>query len=185
MNEHSKKYNRTIGAIWIIGVILLIVGYAIWKKNYNTPAIFISNSKESMSSKEKEPKYKFRKDGELKFYSSSQEKSIKIDIEVADNFKAHTIGLMYRKEMLDSQGMLFVFDKEGPHSFWMKNTYIALDIIYLNDDREIVDVYMNADPKSTIGLPSKSPARYVLETVAGFSAYHQLRLGDKLEWTVF
>ena len=72
--------------------------------------------------------------------------------------------------------------QEKPQSFWMLNTYISLDIIFVNSDMEIVAIQANAQPHSTKRLPSLKPARYVVEVVAGFCAGHGIREGDKIQF---
>ena len=71
----------------------------------------------------------FQKEGELTFFDKDSRDPIKkIDIEIADDQASITQGLMYRREMADSLGMLFIFNQMEPRSFWMKNTYISLEL---------------------------------------------------------
>ena len=74
---------------------------------------------------------------------------------------------MYRSELKRGTGMWFVFAQDKPRSFWMRNTQIPLDIVYINGAGEIVRVVKNTTPYSERGLPSGAPARYVLEVNAG------------------
>jgi len=102
------------------------------------------------------------------------------DIETADTEYKRTTGLMYRKKMKDNQAMLFVFGEEAPRWFWMHNTYIPLDIIYLDKNRKIVSVQKNAKPLDDTSLPSNKPAQYVLEVKAGVYDRLGLQPGDSL-----
>ena len=102
------------------------------------------------------------------------------DIETANTEYKRTIGLMYRKKMADNQAMLFVFGDEQPRAFWMHNTYIPLDIIFLDKNRKIVSVQKNAQPLNDRSLPSGKPAQYVLEVKAGTYDRLGLQPGDSL-----
>ncbi len=90
--------------------------------------------------------------------------------EIANTPKKRQQGLMYRKNLCPSCGMLFVFKKEQPLSFWMKNTFIPLDIVFINRKKKIVD-FVTLKPceeeNPCIPYPSKKPAQYVLEVNAG------------------
>ena len=103
--------------------------------------------------------------------------------EIADTPEKHARGLMYRQSIKDDYGMLFVFSEEDYRSFWMKNTLISLDIIYLNGGHQIVDMYMSVPPCCGDPCPaysSKFPARYVLELKGGMAKKLKLKIGDKI-----
>lgn len=125
----------------------------------------------------------FKKEGELILRKSNDSIVKTIDIEIADDEYQTQTGLMYRESMLDNQGMLFVFDEESYHSFYMKNTKIALDIIYIGADKKIVSFQKNAQPMDETSLPSDAPAKYVLEINAGLSDRWDLEIGDIIEYT--
>jgi uncharacterized membrane protein (UPF0127 family) len=123
----------------------------------------------------------FRKEGDLWFLSGVNGDTIKrIDVEFATTDLQREKGLMYRRNMEEAQGMLFVFAREEEQSFWMKNTYISLDIIYLNEKREVVSVQRNTTPLSEESLPSMRPAKYVLEVNAGFCDRWHVGYGDRI-----
>ena len=125
----------------------------------------------------------FTKDGELRLLKSTNDSVIKVlDIEIADtDYKTQT-GLMYRNSMEENQAMLFVFKDEQPRSFYMKNTAIALDIIYLNANKVILSIQKNAKPYDNTSLPSNANSQYVLEVNAGLSDRWNLQIGDKIDW---
>ncbi|WP_417607896.1 DUF192 domain-containing protein [Owenweeksia hongkongensis] len=126
---------------------------------------------------------KFTKEGELWIMSAENQDTIKqLDIEIADNATEAQYGMMYRKSMDPNTGMLFIMPAEQQQSFWMKNTYVALDIIYINSNFEIVSVQKNAVPHDLKSLPSEGPALYVLEVVGGFADEHGLKKGDKIQF---
>lgn len=125
----------------------------------------------------------FTKQGELSILDSLNNELAKFDIEIADtDFKTQQ-GLMYRSSMAANQGMLFVFEKEAMKSFWMRNTQIALDLIYADKDQKIVSIWKNAKPfDDKTSLSSKYPAQYVFEINAGLSDKLGLAPGQKMEW---
>lgn len=126
----------------------------------------------------------FKKEGELTLKKAESDSIIKsIDIEIADDDYQTQTGLMYRNSMEKNQGMLFVFPDEQYHSFYMKNTKIPLDIIYIGADKKIVSIQKNAQPMDDSSLPSNAPAQYVLEINAGLSDAWNLEVGDKIEYS--
>lgn len=121
----------------------------------------------------------FKKEGELSFISKANQQEIrKIQIEIADNEGERQQGLMYRTAMEDGQGMLFVFPNSEPQSFWMKNTLISLDLLFVDENKEIVTIQKYAQPKSESAIPSSKPAKYVVEVNAGFCDRYQIKEGD-------
>lgn len=125
----------------------------------------------------------FKKEGELKLFHQKTDSIVKqLDIEIADSEYERETGLMYRQSMRDSQGMLFVFQDYNPRWFYMKNTQIALDIIYLDKDQKIVSFQKNAQPMNETSLPSNKPAMYVLEVNAGLSDQWGLKVGDSISY---
>ena len=106
------------------------------------------------------------------------------DVELAMTSWKKSLGLMFRKELDPQNGMLFVFDQEAKHSFWMKNTLIPLDIIWINKDQEIVFMSENTQPCKKTLCPMVKPtenAKYVLEINAGLTSEIGLIVGDKVE----
>ncbi|MBJ7881261.1 DUF192 domain-containing protein [Gelidibacter salicanalis] len=124
----------------------------------------------------------FKKEGELVLKKANDSIVKHLDIEIADDDYQTQTGLMYRDQMDQNHGMLFVFPEADYHSFYMKNTKIALDIIYIDADKNIVSFQKNAQPFSEASLPSNVPAKYVLEINAGLADEWQLEIGDKIEY---
>lgn len=125
----------------------------------------------------------FKKEGELNIYKGDSLKVGNIDIEIADNAYERQTGLMYRTTMKKTQGMLFVFENESPRSFFMKNTSIPLDLLFINSDNIIISSIENAAPMSEESLRSQGPAQYVLELNAGMIDLWKLQNGDRIEFT--
>jgi len=104
-------------------------------------------------------------------------------VEIVDTPEQRAKGLMNRQSLAQDKGMLFVFDQEANHSFWMKNTLIPLDIIWINKDKQVVDIEKNVQLCKADPCPRYSPdqkANYVLELNAGQSDQAQIKIGDKL-----
>lgn len=104
-------------------------------------------------------------------------------VEIADSSEEQALGLMFRDSMPPDRGMLFIFPNEAPRSFWMKNTRIALDIMYFDEDLRLVSISADTQPcrvRHCPPYPSIAPAKYVLELNAGTAAELGVGLGDKL-----
>ena len=102
-------------------------------------------------------------------------------VEIADTNEERATGLMFRKSMDNNSGMLFIFDKADNYSFWMKNTQISLDIIWINENKEIVFIKNNVIPcnETCIPINPDKKAKYVLEINAGISEEISLKESDK------
>lgn len=103
-----------------------------------------------------------------------------LQLELADDDYQRETGLMYRSSMEEDQGMLFIFKREEPRGFYMKNTNIPLDLIFLDANNRIVHISRNAKPGSLETIPSQAPAQYVLEVNAGLSDQWDLAINDSL-----
>jgi uncharacterized membrane protein (UPF0127 family) len=107
--------------------------------------------------------------------------TVEVALEVADTPETRTRGLMYRTTLPDGSGMLFVFDEESNHEFWMKNTLIPLDMIFIAADGAIVGVAADTIPLSTAGVGVGRRSRFVLEVPGGWAARHGVKTGDRVE----
>lgn len=108
-----------------------------------------------------------------------------LQIEIADSLEERTRGLMHRTELADNQGMLFIFDQPDYHAFWMKNTLIGLDIIWLDNDLKVVWIESSAQPCQNDQCPTFTPkksAKYVLEINAGMSDKFDIKIGSQLQF---
>lgn len=129
-------------------------------------------------------KVSFKKEGELQLKKASNDSVIaNLDIEIADNEFETQTGLMYRESMKSNRGMLFVFPDSRPRSFYMKNTRISLDLIYIDTNKTVVSFQENAQPLDESSLPSNAAAKYVLEVNAGLVKQWRLEVGDKMSFT--
>ena len=108
-----------------------------------------------------------------------------IDVEFAEDEADRQMGLMFRDKMEEHQGMLFVFENEEVRSFWMKNTVLPLDIIFINAKSEIVTIHKSTTPYSEGSYASTKPAKYVVEVNAGFTDKYKVSVGNKIAWRRF
>lgn len=155
----------------IYGLIIISIGLVSCKKDQNRITV-------------KTEDITFTKEGQLSIINNSTKKVItKLDIEFAETAYETQTGLMYRNSMAQNQGMLFIFKDERPRSFYMKNTRIPLDIIYLDTNKEIVSFQENAQPLNKNSLPSNKAAKYVLEVNAGLVKQWQLKIGNFITFT--
>jgi uncharacterized protein len=106
-------------------------------------------------------------------------------VELVTNDAERARGLMFRKELPEGQGMLFDFEREQPVSFWMHNTYISLDMIFIRGDGRILSIAENTEPLSDRLVPSGGPVRAVLEVIAGTAVKLGIAPGDRVAGAIF
>lgn len=106
---------------------------------------------------------------EVSFTKADGEVVSTIQVAVADDENARSQGLMDVHDLPSDAGMLFIFDDDQPRSFWMANTPLSLDIIYVNSDYEIVRIHQNTPAYSNQSIESELPAKYVIEVNAGYT----------------
>lgn len=164
---------RRIYYLFIIACLVGVVACSHNKRkkpNPNIPPKFVVKE---------EPR--FNDEGDLWFIAADKTDTlVGIDIEIAETFKEREQGLMYRKSMNENHGMLFIFDQEERQSFWMKNTDIALDLIFVNANLSVVHIAKNCKPYSLEPISSFEYAKYVVEVNAGFCKKHGIKTGDNM-----
>jgi len=106
-------------------------------------------------------------------------------VEIADTEAQRAKGLMFRKELPEGEGMLFDFHREQDVSFWMENTYISLDMIFIRGDGRILRIAENTVPLSTRIIPSGGPVRAVLEVIGGTASKFGIAPGDRVAFPIF
>jgi uncharacterized membrane protein (UPF0127 family) len=107
-------------------------------------------------------------------------RGVKVDVEIADTLESRTTGLMFREDLPENAGMLFVFDEEAPRAFYMKNTSIPLSIAYI-DSRFVIREIHDMEPFSLESIFSRYPAMYALEVNQGAFQRWGIEPGDRLE----
>lgn len=106
---------------------------------------------------------------------------VPVAVELATTPSAREMGLMYRDALPEGSGMLFVFPEPAVQAFWMRNTKIPLDILYVAGDGRIARIARNTTPFSERPLPSGEPVRFVLELPGGFTESHGIDEGDRVD----
>jgi uncharacterized membrane protein (UPF0127 family) len=107
---------------------------------------------------------------------------VKLNTEIADTPAIREKGLMFRKSMKETDGMLFVFDREQKLNFWMKNTSIPLDIAYIDKNGIINEIYHMKPLDVSLTYNSMKPAMYALEVNLGWFERHKIKTGSKIEF---
>jgi uncharacterized membrane protein (UPF0127 family) len=121
------------------------------------------------------------KDNATVCFEKKDTEKVCVNVEVADTARLRARGLMYRRELDQDQGMLFIFPQEDQKFFWMKNTYIPLDMIFINEDLEVVGILENVEPLTeelrSVGVPSI----LVVEVNGGWAARHGVEKGCRVK----
>lgn len=105
---------------------------------------------------------------------------IQVRIALADTPLLRELGLSGVKQLKEGEGMLFVFEKEGMHSFWMKDMHFSLDMLWISSDGRVVFIEKSVTPETfPKAFISNTPAQYVLEVGAGFSEKYGIEVGDR------
>lgn len=175
INAKKRKPKRK-PAIYLALLLLVIFIMAVVYSPKKEVRQMRNNRSQTQSTTSSEPQ--FVRQGELTFLKADGTILTKIDIEIADTDAKREQGLMYRRQMEQNRGMLFVFDDVDLRSFWMKNTYLPLDILYLNAQKKIVKICENMPTLNEQPIPSDFPAKYVIEVNAGFCALNRISVGD-------
>ncbi|MCX5813054.1 MAG: DUF192 domain-containing protein [Proteobacteria bacterium] len=121
-------------------------------------------------------------DRAITFYTEGMQKLCSFKTELAVTPEEHERGLMYRKSLAPDAGMLFVFKEDNVRFFWMKNTYVPLDMVFISSRLEVTGIYRSAKPLDEATLTSWSPAMYVLEINSGKADKCNIRVGSKIKF---
>jgi uncharacterized membrane protein (UPF0127 family) len=104
----------------------------------------------------------------------------RLDVEIASDDPTRTRGLMFRKALPETAGMIFVFPEESLRSFWMKNTLIPLDMLFVDAKGKVIGIVENAEPRTLTSRSVEGDSKYVLEVAGGWCARHGVAAGDTL-----
>jgi uncharacterized membrane protein (UPF0127 family) len=108
-------------------------------------------------------------------------RGIAVDVEIASNDADRTRGLMFRKAMPEQAGMIFIFPEEEEHSFWMKNTFLPLDMLFIDAPGRVVGIVEQVDPLTTTPRGVRAASNRVLEVNGGFCQRNGVKAGDRVE----
>ncbi len=178
-NEAARKKvtkNISKGIRWWLVLLIAILiaaigGYFVFSMNAPQATIDTNNARSD------EPA--FHKEGTLAFVQQGSQDTVRIiDIEIAETPEERTQGMMYRSFISDDMGMLFIFENSQKRQFWMKNTKVSLDILFADENLQIVTIYKFTTPYSEASLPSYKEAKYVIEVSGGFTNRYNITEGD-------
>lgn len=141
--------------------------------------------KQSLNSSQKTTPTNFNQDfnnykHKLKIVNKESKELLKLEVAIADDDEKRTYGLMNLAKLPENKAMIFIFAMPQKVSFWMKNTKIALDMIFINSDNKIVEIYENAKPSSLESIVSKFEVTKVLELNAGLVKKHNIAVGNRI-----
>ena len=123
-----------------------------------------------------------RPDGKLDFVGLDGSKVVTIVIEIAETAEDRRIGLMGRASLPMTNGMLFIFEEAELRYFWMSNTPVSLDMIFVDPEKRIVHIAESTLPLSTQTYSSQFPAQYAVEVPAGFVKFFKIKTGMRIQW---
>lgn len=172
-----KGKGAKIGGFLLIGVLAIWLLISFFPIGGET---LVYDSDPAVETQTYEPK--FRDEGDLMFYNEADSLLVQIDVEIADNEQDIGYGLMYRKQMDELRGMMFLMPTEEKQSFWMKNTFIPLDIIFVNSKKKIVSISKNNQALNESPIESEEVAISILELNAGFADKYSLKIGDRIDY---
>jgi len=113
---------------------------------------------------------------------TKERREVRFQVEVAETPAKRELGLQYRRELPDNRGMLFLFPLEEENAFWMKNTPISLDMVFIDADHRIVGIIEETVPFSTESRSVSVPSQFVLEIKGGLSRRHGFKVGDRVRF---
>ena len=123
-------------------------------------------------------------EGTVRIRRPSGEVVARFTVEVADTEEKREKGLMGRRSLKPNEGMFFIMEEEEVQSFWMFDTYLSLDIIFIDSLKEVVYIAKELEPESQDPVNSKAPSLYALEVLGGRSEALGVSVGDKVEWEI-
>ena len=151
------------------------------KTTSSTPKSTTNKPGTSTATASSEPQ--FKEEGSLRFLSAEGNNEIRnIKIELADTEAERARGMMHRKSIPTDTGMLFRMETLKPQSFYMRNTYVSLDIIFIDENKKIVNIAKETVPLTETNVSSTGPAKYVLEVAAGYTAAYGIKAGDLVDF---
>ena len=124
----------------------------------------------------------FTPEGTLSFVSPTDSVLRTIDIEIAETDAERARGLMFRRSMGYDKGMLFIFEQADQSGFWMKNTPMSLDILFISPDSSVVSIAKRTTPFSEATITPDGPKQFVVEVRAGFADRFGINTGTRIRW---
>jgi uncharacterized protein len=177
--HRTRRISRPLRRAMVLGVLLTFLGFLLVRQFLmpaSSPAASVPVPAHLPASDHP------AKSGEVRFLGGDGAVKARLSVEIVDDERSRELGLMYRRSLGSEHGMLFVFDSSAVQSFWMKNTYLPLDMIFVNERGRVVTIHRDTRVRSEQTYSSTEPALYVVEVNAGYAGVHELRNGDRMEW---
>lgn len=161
MSNRTRRHQKVRGALLVLVIVAaLMLGYRTYSKWVHQerllPAVFVTESGSKLGP---------------------------IRLEIASTPGERHVGLMYRREMDPNEGMLFIFPKEEMQTFWMKNTYLSLDMLFLDSNLKIVGILDHVTPLTEDQRGVPRPSQFVIELLAGRAQQLGLKEGQRVEFS--
>jgi len=164
-NPTKFRHQNMIRSILIISLTILLIG---------------CSGREDQPREAEEPSRVLDYVSEVTFERADGDSVSTVRVAVADDDHTRSEGLMNVSDLPDDAGMLFIFETNEPRSFWMASTPLSLDIIFINEDYEIVRIHRNTPPYSHDRIESEEPAKYVVEVNAGYTLRRDITEGMRI-----
>lgn len=146
-------------------------------------SFFFNQCQKSNQNQVREQNVLFKNEGKLSILNNEKKTLAEFKIEIADSPYERQTGLMYRDKLKKQHGMLFVFENSELRGFYMKNTLIPLDLIFIDEYYEIIHIHSKATPYETASISSQLPAKYVFEINGGLSEQIGIQKGMKIKYS--
>lgn len=144
--------------------------------------LLLSACKKTAPAEESKPTPVFRKDGSLDILAPDGSVKTSFDLEIVEAESEVSQGLKYRDTMADNQAMLFILDGQGPSGFWMQDTYLSLDMLFIDREQNIFQIETHTTPFSEERIEPEKINKYTLEIKAGIAEKLNIQKGDKIRW---
>ncbi|HRY84742.1 MAG TPA: DUF192 domain-containing protein [Candidatus Cloacimonadota bacterium] len=144
--------------------------------------LLLSACKKTAPAEESKPSPVFRKDGSLDILAPDGTVKTSFDLEIVESESEVRQGLKYRDKMADNQAMLFILDGQGPSGFWMQDTYLSLDMLFIDREQNIFQIETHTTPFSEERIEPEKINKYTLEIKAGIAEKLNIQKGDKIRW---
>ena len=179
MKKTIQKVGMALLLLAGIGFVALQVGPACQRQNSGSVYEHQENASENSASYSPP----FTQEGVGSFLSATTGDTLQnFRVEVAERPDEVQYGMMYRTEMAEDMAMVFLMGAEEPQSFWMRNTYVSLDIVFINSQGSVVSIQENCTPLTDTPRPSEGPANVVVEVPGGTAKRIGLAPGDRWVW---
>ncbi|KAA3617156.1 MAG: DUF192 domain-containing protein [Calditrichaeota bacterium] len=175
--KKAAKKSRRMSMLDMIIIFSVVIGMSMFYKLSVNRTLSIQKDVQ-----ENNPQKTKLKQGRVVFYDSSNKKKLEVLVEIAENEYQQSKGFMFREDIPENQGMLFTYEDELQRFFWMKETPVSLDIIFIDATYKIVKIHKDTVPHSENLYPSGIPAQFVVEVRAGFTDRYQIDVGDNISW---